>query len=358
MIPLFKVHMPADVDQALLDTLHSGYITQGAKVEEFEKELGIYFANDKVLTLNSCTSALTLALRLSGVGYDDEVITTPMTCSATNLPILALGGKPVFADVDPDTGLIDAADVNEKITPKTKAVIAVDWGGAPADVEGLIEVTRHLGIKLIIDAAHAMHRRDTSADFTCYSLQAIKHITTADGGILVCREQADYEQGKLLRWFGIKRDADSMDSRISEDITRWGYKFHMNDVNATIGLVQMRHLRDVLLAYRSNALAFNHAISDYFIKPPSADLWVYTLLLPGEELRDRFKEWMAERGIQVSQVHRRNDEYTVFRQFATDLPGVSRFANRMICLPVHYGLSVGDLNAIIDACNQFAEAHS
>ncbi len=124
MIPLFKVHMPGDVLEPLRQTLFSGYIGQGPRVDEFEKGLAPWLGNPHVLTLNSGTSALHLALRLAGVGEGDEVISTPMTCTATNEPVLERGATIVWADIDPLTGSIDPADFKKKVTPRTKPVIA------------------------------------------------------------------------------------------------------------------------------------------------------------------------------------------------------------------------------------------
>lgn len=371
MIPLFKVHMPKAVDAPLLDVLHSGYITQGPKVAEFEKLFGTYIMNPKVIALNSGTSALTLALRLAGVKRGDEVITTPMTCSATNLPILSLGAKPVFADVDPETGLIDPFSVAKLVTKKTKAVMCVDWGGLPPELNALLQITEHHGIKLIEDSAHGLGSWDEGrligsvADFTCFSLQAIKHITTGDGGMLAVKDQHDYERGRKLRWFGINRDNDSKDSRIEEDIEEWGYKFHMNDLAATIGLVQMQFLDGVISAHRHNADIYNEYLDkDYFTittrQGALSSYWLYTMLLPSCTERDEFKDYMLKEGIQVSQVHKRNDMYSVFNKYTEPWGaggGVDNFADRMICIPVHWDLSKTDVMGIITLCNRFAKEH-
>ena len=148
-IPLFKVFIPESVIEPLCKVLLSGYIGEGPRVEEFERQLGPWFANDNVLTVNSGTSALQLALRLANVGYGDEVVSTPMTCSATNEPILAMGAKIIWADIDAWTGNIDPKDVARKITPKTKAIMCVHWGGYPCDLDELNAIAAEHGIKLI-----------------------------------------------------------------------------------------------------------------------------------------------------------------------------------------------------------------
>jgi dTDP-4-amino-4,6-dideoxygalactose transaminase len=373
MIPLFTVNMPESVDKPLLETLHSGYITQGPKVEEFEDLLRAYFRAN-ALTVNSGTSALTLAMRLADIGPGDKVITTPMTCSATNLPILSLGAEPIFADLDHETGLISPKSVEHilKNGPRVKAIVAVDWGGTPVDSLTLAGLAKHYGVKLIIDSAHsfgAPHTINPLADFVCFSLQAIKHSTTVDGGVILCRNDKDFLRGKKLRWFGIDRDADSLDSRISEDIEEWGYKFHMSDVTATIGIEQMKHLQVTLAKHQLIAHYYDQKICKCYGKPPVGQgaYWLYTLRLPNKRARDDFKQFMHDKGIMTSQVHRRNDEYTVFKPFAVryepsagmdvpaEYPGVSKFSNTMVCIPIHTALSDDDIQTIIDACNQFAE---
>ena len=205
MIPLFKVHMPESVIDPLRDTLLSGFIGEGEKVVEFEEALAPWFDNENVLATNNGTAAIQLALRLSGVGPGDEVISTPMTCSATNEPVLAAGAKIVWADIDPWTGNIDVHDVKKKITPKTKAIICVDWGGYPCTFAELNYLAKKNGLKLIEDACHAFgseyygDKVGCQCDFSCFSFQAIKTITTVDGGALTCRSKEDYEKGKLLR---------------------------------------------------------------------------------------------------------------------------------------------------------------
>lgn len=364
MIDLFKVHMPTEVDEPLLAVLHSGYITQGPKVDEFEKAFAekTKMNAEHVVSVNSGTSSLTLALRLAGVKAGDEVITTPMTCSATNLPILSLGAIPVFADVDPLTGLIRPADIEGRITMKTKAIMSVDWGGLPVDVKALMEIADRHGLKVIVDAAHGMGTvHNAMADFFCYSLQAIKHITTVDGGLLLCKSHDDAVRARKLRWFGISRDSQALDSRISEDIEEWGYKFHMNDVAATIGIVQLQFLDDLLRKQADNANFYAEYLDGFFKRPEFNECsahWLYTILLPDSEARDNFKRSMKECGIQVSEVHRRNDEYSVFKPYANKSnPGLDAFASRMVSIPVHWNLSHQERQYIVNCCNAFAEVY-
>lgn len=372
-IPLFAVHMPAGVEDAVTETLFSGYVAEGPRVADFERLFAQWFGMTRVVATNSGTSALTLAYRLAGVGRGHEVITTPMTCSATNLPILQFGATPVWADIDPTTGLIDPVDVRRKMTERTRAIVCVDWGGMPCDLDTLLEIAQGPGIFLIEDAAHALGARyharpvGVSAHFTAFSFQAIKHITTGDGGLLAVglklQGETAYQRARDLKWFGIDRDATTDDNRIDVDIREAGYKFHMNDIAATIGIAQFPHIGRILGRHRFNAEYYSQNLPPAFERltvPVARDSawWLYTVLLPNQAVREEFKVFMRRHGIQVSQVHRRNDTYKVFERYERlgELPGVDAFSSRMICLPVHWALSPADRERVVEACRAFAGA--
>lgn len=369
-IPLFSVNIPQGVDIPFLQTLYSGYIGQGKKVDEFEEILAKYFGNKNVLTLNSGTSALFLAMKLANLEEDDEIITTPMTCLATNSNIPIFKSKIVWADVNPDTGLIDPLDIERKITLKTKLIIGVDWGGTPCDWDRIMAIGDKYGIKVLEDAAHAFgaeykgRKIGTLADFTIFSLQAIKHITTIDGGILITKNSSDYRRGKLLRWYGIDRETDKRDSRIEEDVPEVGFKLHMNDACATIGIEQMRQVDQVVGRHREIAemysqmidqdklsIALPHRLSGYDFE---SSFWLYTILMPDTKIRQKFQDFMKTKNIMVSQVHRRNDTHSAFYKFTKVLPGVDEFSDRMVCIPINFKMTNDDAGRVIKACNEFS----
>jgi dTDP-4-amino-4,6-dideoxygalactose transaminase len=364
MIQLFTVTMPSkeELMPELEKVLYSGYIGQGHKVEEFEKAFGDYIGTEKVLSVNSGTAALHLALRLAGV-EGGEVITTPMTCTATNFPILANGADIVWADIDPETGNIDLQSIARKLSDRTRAIMVVHWGGMPAKLGPILDFALQRNIPVIEDAAHALGAEwfdrkigNRTADFTCFSLQAIKHITTVDGGMLVVRNEKDYKRGKLLRWYGIDREGPRQDFRCEEDIVEWGYKFHMNDVTATMGLVALPHLQEIVDAHRFNARFFQTYIINPKVKKPSFSIefdsawWLYTLKVPE---RESFMAHMKECGVMTSRVHARNDTHTAVKKYITPLPGVDKFESEMVCIPVHSKLSKEELQWIATAVNSW-----
>jgi len=356
------------------------YIGQGQKVEDFEAALRIVLGAPRdVLTLNSCTSALDLALHLCDVlprafneveyGQWQIVISTPMTCTATNSPIVTRGGTIMWADVDPLTGLIDPWSVKDRIeiaisqfNAVPKAVMAVDWGGHLCDYRQLRRVVEPYGIPIIQDAAHSLGATvdgqaffaadRNQGDYVCFSFQAIKALTTGDGGALVCPSDEETELARLLRWYGLDRRSKA-DFRCSQMITHVGYKYHMNDIAAAIGLANLPSLPKILEAQRRNAAFYGatlHGIPGVLIPPSVADpeyldndsaFWLFTLLVSD---RDDFTAFMTERGIMVSPVHARNDVHRGFRMAATGtqwpLPGVDFFAAHEVAIPVGWWLDL------------------
>jgi len=362
-IPLFKVFMPESVFEPLRKVLLSGYIGEGPRVEEFEHRLGAWFDNNNVLAVNNGTAALQLALRLANVGYGDEVVSTAMTCSATNEPILALGAKIIWADIDPWTANIDPKDVARKITPQTKAIMCVHWGGYPCELDELNAIADEHGIKLIEDACHAFgstyHGKPigSHSDFACFSFQAIKHMTTVDGGALVCKSEADRQRGRLLRWYGIDRKSKRKDLRCEADIVEYGYKFHMNDVTAVIGLEQLKYVAETIEKHRANAARYNEAFRNLETVRPlryendrRSTYWLYTMRVKD---RRKFMEHMKKAGITVSQVHARNDTHTMFKDFRAELPGVDEFTSEQVSIPVGWWLTEKDLAGIINAVIEY-----
>ena len=351
LIPLFKVHMSPNIGEPISDVLTSGYIGQGQKVEEFESLLSSYLGNERVITTNSATSADQLALRLlfehkaddwPGMSVGDEVLTSPLTCTATNWPIIANGLKIKWVDVDKNTCNIDVNDLKKKLSPTTKAIMVVHWGGYPNDLDKLREIQDFCFDKfgfrprVIEDCAHSFGATykgkslGNHGNMCFFSFQAIKHLTTVDGGALVVPSQDLYKRAKLLRWYGIDRESNRKDFRCEEDISEWGYKFHMNDVNASVGIENFKYIDSVLDKHRQNAKFYNSKLSStYGIKlmedneDRESSYWIYTMKV----------NYMEECGIMVSRVHERNDKHSCVSEYKTYLPNLDELCEQMICIP-------------------------
>lgn len=370
--PLFKVHLDADqAIQNLQSVFSSGFINEGEQVIQLERELTAFLNVQNLILVNSCTSALSMALRIIGVGVGDEVITTAMTCVATNTPIINSGATLVWADIDPDTGMIDVEDVESLITTKTKAIMIVDWAGTPSDLSGFERLSRQYGIPVIQDAAHAFGALYEGisvakfADFTCFSFQAIKHFTTGDGGALICRNADDYALAKKLKWFGYDRDSVK-DSKGEWKGQKWdadilpsevGYKFNMNNMSAAVGLANLPKMAGVLESHRKNAAQLTSMLSNHpkisllKVDPRAvSSFWVYTLRLNViEQERDLIIAKLNERGIGAGLVHLPNDRYSAFSQFKRELQNTNLFSSSQISLPCGWWLNSADIRYIAQA---------
>jgi len=365
--PLFKVHISTDEALAQIRTVfESGYLNEGVQVAQLTEQLKKHLHTNNLVLTNSCTSALTLALHLCGVG---EVITTPMTCVATNVPIVHVGSRVVWADVDPETGMIDPDDVKERINSNTKAVIAVAWAGTPPELELLWRLCKGMGVKLILDAAHAFGASYKGkslsewADYVCYSFQAIKHFTTGDGGALSCHDPKNHERAKALKWFGLDRDkakderGDWKGQQWDVDIASAGFKFNMNNVSAAIGLSQLSHIDAILAHHTTNASCYDSLFHNCETVVPAkkprgsaSTSWVYTMKVVPQKSsmqRDELLKALNAEGIMAGVVHVPNDDYTCFKSsnHAT-LPGVREFSGHQFSIPVGWWLEPDDVKHI------------
>ena len=369
MIPLFKVFMAQNVEDFVLPILHSGYIGEGDQVQLFEKGISELIQNSNVVAVNSGTSAIVMALRLSGVGHGDYVMTTPVTCLATNEPILSFGAIPVWVDVNRD-GTMNPEDLKCKIDSmvvKPKAIMCMDWGGLPCLLSELKSISKAYSIPLIQDACHSLGSSycdkpiGNHADFVVFSFQAIKYVTTADGGALVVNNGM-LKEAQLMRWFGLDR-TKTADMRCTQDPVTWGYKFHMNDVAASIGLANICHLPKLISLTKRHAKAYNDSLFDldkvwvlqtnFYRK---SNYWLYTIF--ADDVKD-FITYMQLNGVMCSQVHDRNDTKQMFKrkEYLPDinyaLPGVDYFDKHHVCIPVGWWLSDYDVEKIIDLIKRY-----
>jgi dTDP-4-amino-4,6-dideoxygalactose transaminase len=347
MIPLFKVPMPDDMEGLIANMrsmLTSGYIAEGEWVRIFEEELKSFLGVKNLVTTNSCTHAIHLALKLAGVGKGEHVITTPMTCVATNVSITNLGGIPVWTDVDPDHGMMTPETVATALKkfPKAKAVIYVMWGGDFGPVEKVYAECKKAGVPLIVDAAQAFGHAKIPGDFVCYSFQAIKHISTGDGGALVVKNSKMLKQATKMKWFGIDRDGfrtPSGEINWKSDIPEIGFKFHMNNIAGVIGTSQMKdpNLNRRLEQYRENDATLTRILKGMNIPVKrswtgKSASWVCTLNV---ENPLSLMAFLKSKDIHSSQMHVNNDIYTGFKgaKKAMSLKGVERFMGTHLCIP-------------------------
>lgn len=353
--PLFKAHLPeVEIIQNIREVIRSGFINEGTQVTELQTKLGQKLGTKNLVLLNSCTSAITLSLHLVGIKSEDEVISTPMTCVASNTPIFATGAKIVWTDIDPTTGMPTAELIESKISEQTKAVVIVAWAGTPPNLKSIKELCDSKGIKLILDAAHAFGATfdnkpiHTFAHYTCYSFQAIKHFTTGDGGALICNDVVDYKRAKALKWFGLDRDKTKDDKgnwkgqQWDVDITDPGFKYNMNNLSAAVGLAQLNHIDRIISIHRKNAAFYDRMFESMKLLKPTtkspqsnSSNWVYTIRLDQSvsKYRDDILKKLNDEGIMAGLVHVPNNDYSCFKKSKTKLPGVDEFSRCQFSLP-------------------------
>lgn len=356
MIPIVKPFIAprGEMMPEIEKTLYSGYIAEGEKVYEFEERFQKWIGNPHCLSLNSGTAALHIALHLANVGIGDEVISTPLTAEPTNVAIKLVGGKVVWADVDVNTGLLCPESVRSLITPKTKAIMLVHYAGMVCDMDKFYAISREFNIPIIEDAAHALGskyngmRVGNESPYTIFSLQAIKHLTTIDGGILAVQSKIDEDRVRIKRWFGL----DKTKPRLENDIIEPGYKYHMNNVNATVGLVQMNYLDWIIDSHVSNGKFYDKALDGVsglelipYYDNTEPSYWLYTMKV---ENRSDFCKMMADNGVTASELHLRNDRHSIFNESKRELPALDEFYKKFVHIPCGWWISQEDRENIVE----------
>jgi perosamine synthetase len=357
-IPIFNTFVHASAIGEVSNVLRTTFLSEGKLVQQFEKALHDEFGLSHPVAVNSGTTALHLALDVAGIQEGDEVILPAQTFVATGLVILQQKATPVFADIDYSTGNISVDSIRSKITNKTKAIIPVHWGGYPCDMDEITSLANANGIVVIEDAAHALGATyktkpiGSISDFTCFSFQAIKHLTTGDGGSIAFTNEQNSKKAVVRRWFGIDR-ANSTLSILGErqyNIESLGYKYHLNDYAAALGLSNMQGFaarmdhRRMLAQIYDQGLASVPGLSVFnYLGDRSSAYWLYGMHV---EKRDNFIRCLDEKGIATSVIHQRIDRNSIFGGL-NHLPEQGRFDNSQIHIPIHDAVSLEQAEYII-----------
>lgn len=360
MLPIVKVRMPpaGELMPALEEVLYGGMLAEGEQVYEFERRFARRFGLPGVLGFSSGTGALHVALLSCGVEPGDEVVTTSMTAEPTNTTILQTGAVPVFADVDPDTGNLDPASVEASVTPRTRAIVVVHYAGYPARLAELRGIADRRGVALIEDCAHALGARTregaigTVGDAAIFSFQAIKHMTTVDGGALALRDPARVREARRLRWFGLEKGVP----RTAVDIERAGFKYNMTNVAAAIGLHQLDGIDGAVARHVDNGRFFDAELGRIpgLAAVPQGpgdepSYWIYTLLADDSDAVERR---LAAIGVAASKLHRPNHLHSVFAPYRRELPGLTAFYRRLVHVPCGWWVGDDDRERIVAALRE------
>ena len=364
--------------EEVVHCLRSGWLTTGHKVKQFEREFGEFIGAKHALAVNSCTAALHLALEAVGVGPGDEVITTPMTFTATAAVIEHLGARPVFADVTAQTLNIDPAEIQRRLSPRTKAILPVHFAGQACDMDAIAEVARGAGVPVIEDAAHAIPTRykgrmvGTLSDVTCFSFYATKNVTTGEGGMVVTDRDDIMERMRLMHLHGMSKDAwkrYTQNGSWSYEILAPGFKYNLTDIAAAIGIHQLRkchafHRRRLGIADQYDAaFAGLPGISIPRVEDRESHGWhLYVIQIDPERLtidRDAFIDRLIARNIGVSvhfiplHVHPYYRERYALQP--SDFPNAWAAYERIVSLPIYAKMTDDDVRHVIDAVREIAQ---
>ncbi len=366
MIPLFKPWFDEEEMKSLQGPFETGWIGLGPKVAEFERAFAAYIGTAHAVGVNSGTAALHLALKLMGV-EGREVITTPLTFVSTNHAILYNDGVPVFCDIEEDTLNIDADRIEALVTDKTAAIVVVHYGGHACRMDEILEIARRHHLRVVEDCAHASggryrgRRLGSLGDAGCFSFHAVKNLTTGEGGMVTVSEGAWAERLGRLRWLGITRGTWSRDQgkgySWEYDCEEVGFKCHMHDISAALGLVQLGKL-DAANARRSEIVAtYSRELGGLgWLEPPVVKDYAQSAhhnYVIKTDWRDALNEHLRERGIASGVHYIPNHFYRMYQGCRADVPVCERVWKRLLTLPLFPGLTDDQLGYIIDAIKGF-----
>ena len=364
------------IDQAEIDevvaTLRSGWIGTGPRVARFEEMFREYIGAAHAIALNSCTAALHLSMVVSGVGRGDEVITTPMTFCATANSIVHTGARPVFVDVEADTGNIDPDRIEEAITPRTKAILPVHYAGRPCRMDTIEAIARRHNLLLIEDAAHAIesvhHGRKigTIGDLTCFSFYVTKNVVTAEGGMVTTNNPDFAAKIKMYGLHGMSKDAWK---RFSDEGYRHyqvlfpGFKYNMTDIQAALGIHQLARVAHGAKRRDEIWARYDEAFADLpVVRPARVDegtvhaRHLYTILVKTEvtgKSRDQTLNELIRlnigTGVHYTALHLHPYYRETFGHKPGDFPNAEFIGERTLSLPLSTKLSDDDVAAVIEA---------
>ena len=372
-IPIAKPFLTEEDAKSAYDTILTGWVTQGPKVEEFEEKFSKYVGAKYAVAVSSCTTALHLSMILSGVKSGDEVICPSMSFIATANSVLYVGAKPIFSEVNPETYNIDPACAESLITKNTKAILIVHQMGMPADIDAFRRLCKKYKLRLIEDAACAAgsaykgKKIGSHSDLVCFSFHPRKVITTGDGGMITTSNKGYYNRLKLLRQHGMSlndRERHLLNKVVIEDYVELGYNYRMTDIQASIGIKQLEKLDRIVHERRKIAQRYNKCLKDIAcIKLPReeegyfSNYQSYPVYLKENAplLRNDLMQKLSDEGIST-----RRGIMTIHREIAyrehckgLRLPVSEDISDRSILLPLYVPMRDEDVNTVISKLRKF-----
>jgi perosamine synthetase len=361
MIPVFRPKMnKEEILPELEKIFDSGWIGLGPKTEEFEHKFADYIGVKYAVGVNSCTAALHLANLVLGFGPGDEVIVPSMTFVSTALAPLYCGATPVFADIEEDTLCIDPADIEKKVTSRTKSVIPVHYGGHACRMDEIMEIARRRNLYVIEDVAHGCggkykgRKLGSIGVMGCFSFHAVKNLPTGDGGMITTNDEGIYNELKKLRWVGIDKGTWDRSGRKGYSwqysIDKLGFKCHMNDITAIIGLAQLKVLDEHNLIRREYARRYDEVFKHMaWIKTPVEKDYAYSCrhnYVVKVPMRNELNEYLCTKGISTGVHYEPIHHFKVFGDVQTDLPITEKVWPELLTLPLYPSMTDSEFDKV------------
>ncbi len=352
-VRLFKPKISESAIAAAAEVMRSGWVGMGPRVAEFEKQFAAYLGVNHAVAVNTGTSALHLAVKLMDLEPGEEVITSPVTFVGANQVLLHERLTPVFADIDRQTGNLTPATVAARISPRTRAIMLVHLGGYACDLDSFATLAAKHNLTIIEDCAHACGATyqgkciGASGNLCAFSFDPIKNLVTGDGGMLIVPSDAHDQRARTLRYMGLSKDAFArMQGQQSHhpweyEVPEPGYRYHMNDIAAALGIAHLPQLdgenkkrRELAAQYRESLAQVPGIRFPAYQHDRESSYHLFTILA---ENRDALAEKLLAAGVTVSVHYARNDRFAIFRP--AELPGAEEYCSRALSLPLHLDLT-------------------
>lgn len=364
-IPLFDLNFDEKEEQAVIDVLKSKWISTGPKCEEFENKFASMLNVKHALSLANCTVALHLAFEVLGIKEGDEVICPSLTFVATANAIKYVGATPVFADiVGLDDLTIDPEEIRKKITPKTKAIIVMHYGGFACDMEQIMAIAKEHNLKVVEDACHGPlseykgQKLGTIGDIGCFSFFSNKNISTGEGGMLITNNDKYFQKAKLLRSHGMTSLSyeRSKGHSTSYDVVELGFNYRMDDIRAALGISQLDKLEQDLITrekireqYEELLKMLPNIIVPFINYNEFSANYIFPIVLKNSNYkkRDSIREKLAEKGIQTSVHYPAVHKFSIYKQYNCVLPTTEYVSDNLITLPMYGKLKEEDIKYIV-----------
>jgi len=354
--------------EQVVDTLKTGWLTMGPKVARFEKEFAEYSNVKHAISVNSCTAGLHLSHIAAGLKPGDEVITTPITFAATINTIIHVGAKPVLVDVEEDYQCMDVEKIKEAITKKTKAIVPVHFAGNPCDMKAIMEIAEDHKLKVIEDAAHSVggsydgkKMMGSLGNLTSFSFYATKNMTTGEGGMITTNDDKLAEHLKILRLHGMNRDAWKRYTSAGSwyyEIVEPGWKDNMTDVDAAIGIEQLKKLDKFCKQRQKVADTYTELLSDLPLilpKNKAGKVWhiypIQVLKANRAKVIEQLKEYNVGTSVFFIPIHY-HPAYKMLGYKKGDFPVAEAFYEKTLVLPLYPHLKKEDVKYVSDAMHE------